>query len=55
MNEITVTADNIKSVIVTLKGIAPANYDSMDRLVAVVNYLQALLVQSEEEKEVEDG
>lgn len=35
--------ENLKALIRTLKGIAPANYESMDRLVACVNYLESLL------------
>lgn len=54
---ITIDKGNIKALIGTLKGIAPANYPSMDRLVSCVQYLEALLEASDEEKkgEVEDG
>ena len=54
---ITVSKGNIKSVINALKGVVPANYNSMDRIVSVVNYLQALLESEEElkEKGTDDG
>lgn len=50
---ITIDKQNIKGLIDTLKGIAPANYPSMDRLVACVQYLEALLEKPDEE--VKDG
>ena len=48
---------NIAVLINTLKGIMQANYESMDRLVASVNYLQALLdaPDPEPKEEIEDG
>lgn len=35
---------NVKALISFLKGIIPANYDSMDRLVKCVDFLQDTLV-----------
>ena len=51
---VTISKDNMKSLIATLKGIQPANYPSMDRLVASVQYLEALLEQPEKKEEVTD-
>lgn len=48
---------NIKALISFLKGVVPANYESMDRLVKCVDYLQDVLVSppppepADEEKE----
>ena len=44
------TKENIKKLIDTLKGIHHADYNSMDRLVACVSYLEALLSMPEEKK-----
>lgn len=54
---IQIDKKNIKGLVNTLKGVMPANYESMDRLVASVSYLEALLEKAEEEKEegVSDG
>ena len=52
---ITIDKENLKTLINTLKGVAPANYPSMDRLVASVNYLEALLATPEPKEETEDG
>jgi len=46
---------NIKGLISTLKGIIPANYDSMDRLVACVQYLDALLTENKNKGVTDDG
>lgn len=46
---IKIDKNNLQSLINTMKGIAPANYPSMDRLVSCVQYLEALLQQPEEE------
>lgn len=53
-----INKDNIKCLIATMKGIAPANYESMERLVASVDYLKTLLEEPDEEKAeevMEDG
>ena len=44
-------------LVVTLKGILPANYQGMDRLVSCVQYLEALLEapDSKPKEEVKDG
>lgn len=42
---------NIQMLIKTLKGVMPANYESMDRLVACVSFLEATLLASESKKE----
>lgn len=44
---------NIQGLVNTLKGIAPANYPSMDRLVTSVQFLEALLETPDDEPEVE--
>ena len=44
--------ENIVALIKTMKGIAPANYESMDRLVSCVQYLEAVL--SEFDKKLEE-
>ena len=46
---------NIQGLIATLKGIAPANYESMDRIVACVQYLEAVLNAPEPKEGTEDG
>ena len=48
--EIRIDIDSAKSVIAALKGILPANFDGMDRLVNVVNYLETLVAHAEEEQ-----
>lgn len=56
--EIKIDRENLNGVIVTLKGVMPGNYDSMDRLVNVVNFLEALMDVSEMDKPeevIEDG
>ena len=50
---VNIDKKNIKGLIMTLKGVAPANYDSMDRLVSCVQFLEAVL-ESSEEKESEE-
>ena len=52
---IQISKDNIKGLINTLKGVMPANYESMDRLVACVSYLQAVLETPETKEGDEDG
>ena len=49
--------ENLKALILTLKGIAPANYQSMERLVSSVMYLETLLeaLDSKPKEEVKDG
>lgn len=47
---IKINKGNIESLISTIKGIAPANYASMERLVTCVQFLEAVLENSEEEK-----
>lgn len=49
----TIENGNLKSVISTLKGIAPANYPSMDRLVSCVQFLEAVLDEAEQKKKEE--
>ena len=46
---------NIKGLISALKGIIPANYDGMDRLVACVQYLDALLIENKKKEVSDDG
>ena len=56
--EIKIDREYLNGVIVTLKGVMPGNYDSMDRLVNVVNFLEALMDVSEMDKPeevIEDG
>ena len=48
---ITIDEKNLKSLIATMKGIAPANYEAMDRIVACVNYLESLLANAEKQEE----
>ena len=48
--EIKIDIDNLNAVIATLKGVLPLNYDGMNRLVNVVNFLEALLEVSEIDK-----
>ena len=48
--EIKIDIDSAKSVIAALKGVLPMNYDGMERLVNVVNYLEALVDHTEEEQ-----
>lgn len=50
---ITIDIENIKKLIVTMKGIAPANYEAMDRIVSCVQYLEALLDEAMKPKEGE--
>ena len=50
--------ENIVALIKTMKGIAPANYESMDRLVSCVQYLEAVLSECDkklEEEVTDDG
>ena len=51
------TKENIIVLIKTLKGVIPANYESMDRLVTCVQYLESLLAEAEKKPEegVNDG
>ena len=55
MKEITIDVENLKGIIIALKGILPANYDGMDRLVAVVNYLESMLATEKPQEVVDDG
>lgn len=54
---ITIDKKSLKSCVDTLKGVMPGNYDSMSRIVAVVDYFEALLSAPEPEtkEEVKDG
>ena len=55
---ISIEKKNIEMLAATLKGIVPANYPSMDRLVSCVQYLEGLLQAAEEkpsEEVVKDG
>ena len=52
---VKISKDNIKGLINTLKGVMPANYESMDRLVASVSYLQAVLDAPEPKEGEENG
>lgn len=54
---ITIEENNIKALIGAMKGIAPANYESMARIVACVDYLSSLLDGAEKKAEevTEDG
>ena len=47
---VTIEKKNIKGLITTIKGIIPANYDSMDKIVFCVQYLEAVLKNAEEKK-----
>ena len=47
---VTIEEKNIKGLIVALKGIHPADYNSMDRLVACVSYLESMLEIAEKQK-----
>ena len=55
--KILIEKKNIEMLVVTLKGILPANYQGMDRLVSCVQYLEALLEapDSKPKEEVKDG
>ena len=44
----------IKNVLDMLKGVAPANYDSMKRIVYSCDVLEAFLSQPEEEENAEE-
>ena len=50
---ITLDKNNAESVIKALKCVAPANYDSMARIVNVVQYFEALLEYEEEKQKQE--
>ena len=58
---ITIGIEELKKIIIALKGIVPINFDGMDRLVAVVNYFEEQLViaqkaeQQKQEAETKDG
>ena len=52
---VEISKENIKGVITTLKGVAPANYESMDRIVSCVQFLEAVLAKAEKKEEVKDG
>lgn len=52
---VQISKDNIKGLINTLKGVMPANYESMDRLVTSVSYLQAVLDAPEPKEGEENG
>lgn len=55
MDEVKIEKKNIKGLIATLKGVMPANYESMDRLVACVSYLQDVLEPPKVEEVKTDG
>ena len=48
---ITIDENNLKGLIATMKGIAPANYEAMDRIVACVSYLEGLLEKAKKQEE----
>lgn len=58
---ITIGIEELKKIIIALKGIVPINFDGMDRLVAVVNYFEEQLAiaqkqeQQKQEAETKDG
>ena len=52
---ITISIEELKKIIIALKGIIPLNYDGMDRLVAVVNYFEEQLIISQKQKSEPEG
>lgn len=53
-----INEENLKALIFTLKGVVPANYQSMERLVTSIQYLEGLLEslnQAPKEEVVKDG
>ena len=52
---ITIDIANMKKIIATMKGIAPANYEAMDRIVSCVQYFEALVMEAEKPKEGESN
>lgn len=51
---VTIEEKNIKGLIDTLKGVMPANYEAMDRIVACVQYLECVLAEANK-KQKEDA
>ena len=58
---ITISIEELKKIVIALRGIIPINFDGMDRLVAVVNYFEEQLAiaqkqeQQKQEAETKDG
>lgn len=58
---ITISVEELKKIVIALRGIIPINFDGMDRLVAVVNYFEEQLgiaqkqEQQKQEAETKDG
>lgn len=45
--------ENLVALIKTLKGVIPANYESMERLVSSVQYLESVLIEMEKDQKEE--
>ena len=52
---IEIDIESMKKVIVTMKGIAPANYDAMERLVMCIQYFEEMVAQAQKPKEGESN
>ena len=55
---IEISIEEMKKIIIAMKGIVPINFDGMDRLVAVVNYFEEQLIMAQKKKpegDVTDG
>lgn len=55
---IEISIEEMKKIIIAMKGIVPINFDGMDRLVAVVNYFEEQLIMAQKKKaegDVKDG
>lgn len=46
--------ENLEALIKTLKGVMPANFESMERLVASVQYLESVLAEKKDSENVEE-
>lgn len=46
--------ENLDALIKTLKGVMPANFESMERLVACVQYLESVLAEMKDSENVEE-
>ena len=46
--------ENLDALIKTLKGVIPANFDSMERLVSCVQYLESVLAGMKERENAEE-
>lgn len=52
--KILIEKKNIEMLVVTLKGVIPANFESMERLVASVQYLESVLAEKKDSENVEE-